>query len=341
MLTVSLDVHAGASQMAVVDATGEVIREQRIATTPEALARAVDAVPGPKRVVFEQGPMARLIRDALTGRCEEIICADPAHNALIARAEDASDERDARRLATLAQVKSVRAVYVPGEPYRSLRALQVYGHQVERAMTAVKNRITALLRSQGVRYRGRQPYGERGRTALRRELTSPAIRWQLDSLYRRLESLAAEKKRCRREVSKISRGLPVLRRLRQIPGVGPVTALVLVAWIADPHRFRSPSALSSYAGLGIGQGSTNWKPVGRARASKRGNRELKRILFLAARAAGRSQSALGRRHRARLDAGWDISKVRRDIARTILKTAVSMWRNQTDYDEGRITVPCA
>lgn len=341
MLTVSLDVHAETSQMAVVTESGEVIVERKVATTPQALARAVEAVPGAKRVVFEQGPLARLIQDALEGRCEELICADPAHNALIARAEDASDERDARRLATLAQVKSVRGVYVPGEPWRSLRALQLYAHQLERAMTAVKNRIKALYRSQGVGYRGQQPYGKRGRTALRRPLNSPAARWQLDSLYRRLDGLADERRRCGRELWKITRGLPIIRRLRQIPGVGPVSALVLVAWITDPHRFRSPSALSSYAGLGVGQGSTNWKPVGRARASRRGNRELKRVLMLAARAAGASHGALGRRHQARLAAGWDISKVRRDIARTILKTAVSMWRNQTDYDESRIGIPSA
>lgn len=340
MWTVSLDVHAGASQMVVVSEAGEVVMERKVATTAEALAEAVRAVSDPKRVVFEEGPLSGLIHDALASLAAEVISADPTRNALIALDERSDDARDARHLAELAQLGRVRPVFVPPEPYRSLRGAQVYARRLGEEIGAVKNRIKGLCRRGGVRYHGRSPYRPAHRADLIARLPEPA-RWQMASLCRRLDALRDEHRGAWRELRRLAARLPVVRRLQQIPGVGPVTAITLVAWLVAPTRFRSPSALVAYAGLGLGQRVTNWKPLGRTRASRRGNREIKRVLFLAARAAGCSESALGRRHRARQAHGWDISKTRRDIARTILKAAAALWRNGTKYDDDKISVPDA
>jgi len=130
-----------------------------------------------------------------------------------------------------------------------------------------------------------------------------------------------------------------VERLCTIPGVGPVIARTLVGWIAEPTRFKSRSALYSYAGLGLGQGWTNWQPVGRARASRRGNRCVKRALFLAARSASRGHSALARRYQARREEGWEDRKAIRDLARVILKIAVLLWRKGATYDDAAVSVP--
>lgn len=77
---------------------------------------------------------------------------DPTRNALIARAEDASDEKDAVRLAELANNRSTREVYVPEEPYRTLRSLTRYDHTLADPVTAAKNALKALCR----RWTGRE-----------------------------------------------------------------------------------------------------------------------------------------------------------------------------------------
>jgi transposase len=97
--------------------------------------------------------------------------------------------------------------------------------------------------------------------------------------------------------------------------------------------------LRSYGGIGLGQGITNWKPVGRSRASKRGNREIKRVLFLAAEAATKSHSRLAERYAAHLRAGWKRDAAIRDLARTILDTASCLWRKGLPYEDRRVTVP--
>ena len=39
--------------------------------------------------------------------------------------------------------------------------------------------------------------------------------------------------------------------LRQIPGIGPIRAAVLMAVMETPHRLRTKRQLSNYCGLGL------------------------------------------------------------------------------------------
>jgi transposase len=339
MKTIALDVHADLSQMAVMTKDGEVLLEMQVQTRPEELRRVVSGIPGPKRVVFEEGPMSGLIHDALKDVADEVVSVDPAHNALIGRAEDASDERDAVRLGTLANNRSTRPVYVPEEPHRTLRSLTRYDYKLACAVTGVKNAMKALCRRWAVPCKGAAVYRKETRGEFVSQLPSSPVRWQLSSLGRRLDSLRLERIRAKRSVARMSRKLPVVEMLKQMPGVKHVVAPTLVAWIVDPTRFKSRSALASYCGLGLGQGFTNWKPVGRARASRRGNRQLKRVLFIAAEAAIKGDNAFGRRYQARIATGWDRRKAIRDAARTILFTACAIMRTRKEYDDGRVNVP--
>jgi transposase len=336
---VSLDVHKDASQLAVVSEAGEVLFEMKVATEREALRRVVRGIAGPKRVVFEEGPLSGMLHDALGDLCEEVVSCDPSHNALIALAEDSNDERDARRLAKLAQMEAVRPVYVPPEPYRTLRSLLVHDEKLQRSITGVKNRIQGLCGRHGLRSVARSLYTTRRRQAVMEKIEKGAIRWQMESLCRLLDQLRQERVGTHRVIAREAKGLPEIERIDTIPGAGPITARTLVAWIADPKRFRGRSALCSYGGLGLGQGYTDWKPISRARASKRGNRAIKRVLFLAARAAVKSKSALARRYEAQRQAGLDERAATRNLARTILFLACSLWKKGKHYDDTCVAVP--
>ena len=339
MKTVTLDAHSGESQMAVVMETGEVVYETRVETTREALRRAVGGVTGPKRVVYEEGPLSAMIHDALKDVAEEVISCDPTRNALIATAEDSSDERDARRLAMLHRLGATHRVHVVEEPYRTLRSLVHHDYKRAQDVTRVKNQIKALFRRWGIRVRGAGVYRSAGRKEMRKELPKGRVRWQLDSLGRLLDAFRLERLRAQRMIAKQARPIGAVKRLKTIPGMGPKTTPAIVAWIAGPERFKSRNALSSYAGLGLKQDVTHWEMVGHAHASKRGNRELKRALLLAARGALKGTSALRRRYDARREAGWEDRKAIRDIARTILFIACAIWQKRREYDDAKVKVP--
>jgi transposase len=280
-----------------------------------------------------------LIHDALHGIVDELISSDTTRNALVARSEDSNDLRDARRLITLDRAGVLSAVHVPDEPHRSLRSLLTHDRRLTQLMNGTKNRIKALCRRHGITVKGVGVYKARGREEALAEVEPAAVSWQLDSLYRHMDFLRYERTAVHRVLTNQVRGIREVELLQSIPGVGPITARTLVAWIIDPKRFRTRSALSSYAGLGIGQSYTNWSPVGRSRASKRGQRAVKRVIFLAANAAIRGRNAFARRYAARIAAGWEHRKAIRDIARTILFTVRAVWTTGEEYQDERVAVP--
>ena len=175
---VALDVHSELCQLvAASEETGEVFLELKVPSTAEDLRRVVGGIGGFKRVVFEEGPLSGMIRDALEGVAEEIVSCDPTRNALIARSEHSNDEVDARRLATLSRVGALHPVYVPKEPYRTLRSLSCYDWTLAQAITAVKSRIKALCRRYGVRCRGVGVYRLAGRKEAISKVPTEAARW--------------------------------------------------------------------------------------------------------------------------------------------------------------------
>jgi transposase len=338
--TIALDVHKDWTQLtAASDQTREILLELKVRTSQEELRRVVSGIPGPKRVVFEEGPLSGLIRDALKGTAEEIISCDPTRNALIARSEDSNDENDSRRLITLSRAGAIHAVYVPEEPYRTLRSIVVYDDNLARNVTRVKNQIKALCRRCGVRYQGVGIYSRGGRKPIIESLSSWALKWQAESLYRRLDSLCGERVRAHRILVKFIRRIPRAKQLESIPGIKTKLSGVITSWIVDASRFGSRNAVSSYAGLGIAQGWTNWQPAGRAYASRRGQRALKRALFIAARAAVTGKNAFARRYEARLLSGWEDRKAIRDIARQILFAAYALLKRGGLYKDERIRIP--
>lgn len=339
MKVVSLDLHAEASQVCVMDENGKVVMEMPVPTEARRLRDVVSAVSGPKCVVFEEGPLSSLVTRALEDVADRVVSCDPAHNALIARDESSNDERDARHLAKLYRLEAVREVYVPGEPYLSLRSLLVHRLNTVRLGTRVKNRIKALARGCGIRTQGRYLYRKKTRARALEGIDSPQMCWQMQSLWRLLDEIEGEVAGAMKKIREMTSHFPAAENLQTVPGIGPVVCADLLAWIAEPERFDSRGAVNSYAGLGLGQGVTSWQPVGPARASRRGNRHLKRALFLAANSAANTPTALGDRYRIRLRQGWDRKKALRDLARKILHISMVIMTKGATYDDSKVNGP--
>lgn len=331
MIIVSLDVHSESSQLVAMNQDGEIFIEMKVATKTDELRRVIEGIKGRKRVVFEEGPMSGMIHDALVDIVDEIISCDATQNALIASSEKKSDESDARWLARLAKLHMINPVYIPREPYRTLRSILVHDYNLMKKVTGIKNQIKAMCRRNKISYQGTSVYAGKNRPDLLKQLPNPTLRWQMEGLYREYDMLRVERVGAHRVMGRLCSDMPHVELLKTIPGIGNLIARTLVGWIVDPSRFPTRSKLGAYAGLGLGQGFTNWQALAPARASKRGQRMLKRVLFLAANAAIKGDNALARRYKARIQAGWDHRKAMRDIARKILFIAVGMMEHGGEY----------
>jgi transposase len=127
-----------------------------------------------------------------------------------------------------------------------------------------------------------------------------AINTEIDDSIRPLLTLGRETiERCQRTeyalVSSLERD-PLLqeriRRLRTVPGVGPITALNWALEMGDISRFRSIKQAVSYCGL-CGDERSSADKVMRTPISKQRNKHIQHVLVEAAKLAPRLRPGAG------------------------------------------------
>ena len=133
-----------------------------------------------------------------------------------------------------------------------------------------------------------------------------AMRAALRPLVSALFTLNEEVAVLNKAILRQHRGSETSQRLATVPGIGTLTATVLVATVSEPEMFSGGREFAAWIGLVPRQHSTG----GKARLghiSKMGNRDLRRLLVVGAHAAlyriksGKTQSALADWARKLLD----------------------------------------
>lgn len=76
-----------------------------------------------------------------------------------------------------------------------------------------------------------------------------------------------------------------VKLITSIPGIGPLTAAVIIAETKGFELIRSKKQLTSYAGLDVKEKESGTSVKGKPRISKRGNRYLRKAMYMPALAA--------------------------------------------------------
>jgi transposase len=96
----------------------------------------------------------------------------------------------------------------------------------------------------------------------------------LASVWERIDALEAQ-------IVARHRADEVSRRLASIPGIGPITAMAIVATVPDPSMFRSGREFAAWLGLTPKSHSSGGKEK-LGRISKRGDRYIRHLLYIGA-----------------------------------------------------------
>jgi transposase len=213
--------------------------------------------------------------------------------------------------------------------------VRLYGKTVQDG-TRLKNRIRAKYRQQGLTVGGREVFAAEGREAYLRRVKRPTIRLLLEVLYQELDAVEAAAECLARRLSGMLGHRREYRRLLPIPGIGPVTAAILVAVIDDPHRFATTRKFWNYAGLSVRHPWSGRPDQAKTGGSSSGHRLLKYAAMMAARHALRGDNRFSRHHAQMVKRGLDPAMADRTIARGILATVLAVWKDGTDYRESRL-----
>lgn len=235
------------SYLVALDESGELTDEGRVRTTEPALSRRFGGLE-PMRVVIEVGTHSRWVETLLSSLGHEVIVANPRKVSLITQNLRKSDQVDAELLARLgrADTKLLSPIEHRGvESHAALGVLKSRDAVVE-ARTKLVNHVRGTVKSAGHRLPSCS-------TATFHKLVDeiPAeLGEALGPIMGLLEALTQQIRAYDQTIERLCQEFfPETAVLRQIQGVGPVTALAFVTTLESPDRFKSSRAVGPFLGL--------------------------------------------------------------------------------------------
>lgn len=107
-------------------------------------------------------------------------------------------------------------------------------------------------------------------------------------LARELKRLIFLKENLQNEMIEKTENTPAFQVLVSIPGIGEITAALVIAELGDIHRFSNAKKLNAYVGIDIRRYQSG-KSYAQDRINKRGNKRARMILFFAIKNMIRAQ----------------------------------------------------
>lgn len=166
-------------------------------------------------------------------------------------------------------------------------------------------------------------------TALQQSLADiPELKRSLQSLLRHIDRLDRQLRRHLQQAVREADWHDEVRRCQTIAGIGPLTAIALVnAFHRGP--FKSSDAFVAFLGLDV-RVRDSGKQRGRRKLTKKGDPELRRLLYNAAMAA-RRRPDWAHWYQRYIDRGLKPVQVLVILARKLVRIAFAVMKQQTEY----------
>jgi transposase len=245
-----IDVSLECSSVCIVDASGKIVREGKVASEPEALIGWFGALGlRLERIGLEAGPLSQWLYAAMrqAGLAVELLETRQVRKALETMPVK-TDRNDARGIAQLMRLGWFRPVHCKSIAAQETRALLTARKLVQAKLKDVENSLRGILRGFGLKV---------GPT------TKRSFAGRIDELvagHANLEAIAAallavrtvllqELNAFEKRVRELARSHVKARLLMTTPSVGPIVALTYASAVDDPSRFRSSKAAGAHFGL--------------------------------------------------------------------------------------------
>jgi transposase len=245
-----IDVSLECSSLCVVDATGKIMRETKVASEPDALIAWFGSL-GLKvvRIGLEAGPLSQWLYAAMkqAGLAVELLETRHVRRALETMLVK-SDRNDARGIAQLMRHGWFRPVHCKSLAAQEVRALLTARKLVQSKLQDTENSLRGILRGFGLKVGKTTPARFAGRI---RDLVAghPSLEAIAQAMLAVHAVLQREFKGLEKRVRLLARSDPSTRLLMTTPGVGAIVALTYASAIDDPARFRSSKQVGAHFGL--------------------------------------------------------------------------------------------
>lgn len=163
----------------------------------------------------------------------------------------------------------------------------------------------------------------------------------LERMQARIRFLNSQEKEIKADltdiVNKDSDLKQVINNITTIPGVGELTAVIVLAETNGFELIRNKSQLSSYAGLDVKEKQSGTSVKGKPRISKKGNRNLRKSMHLPSLTAVKWDENFKNIYARLISKNGIKMKALVAVQRKILELIYILFKNETVYDKEYIT----
>ena len=202
------------------------------------------------------------------------------------RKSNKNDFIDAEAIAEAVTKQNMRFAQLKTEEQLDVQAMHRVRDRLVQRRTALINEIRGFLLERGITFAANPIHLRKSLAGVMEDAEqnlSPRLRWLLERLWQEWKQVEIDIQTITDEIERISKENALCRRLRQIPGFGPLVSTATVAAIGNGAAFRRGRDFAAWVGIVPRQYSTGGKQK-LFGISKRGNIYLRRMLIHAARA---------------------------------------------------------
>ena len=202
------------------------------------------------------------------------------------RKSNKNDFIDAESIAEAVTKENMRFVQIKTQEQLDVQAMHRVRDRLVQRRTALINEIRGFLLERGITFAAQPIYLRKNLPTVIEDAEqnlSPRLRWLLQRMWQEWKQVEIDIKAMTDEIERISNENALCRRLRQIPGFGPLVSTATVAAIGNGAAFRRGRDFAAWVGVVPRQYSTGGKQK-LFGISKRGNVYLRRMLIHGARA---------------------------------------------------------
>ncbi|MBL7073189.1 MAG: IS110 family transposase [Candidatus Omnitrophica bacterium] len=328
---IGLDAHSSTCTFCVMNEKGVELDNTTIRTNGRLLVNYLKSIKGDTTLTFEECELSSWLYEILVKEVDAVLVCNPVYNKEYKTRK--TDRLDARKLAKLLRGDFLTPVFHDGSSREKFRDLMsAYTDLVEEA-TRIKLRYKSLFRKSGNKVSGEKLYTDE---SFLKDLKRKDYNFIGKSLYHLLQEMEETRERYKKEIIKTSKRFEEIRKLKSLPGIGAIRAAHISAQVINPRRFASKYQSYNYCGL------VRHKQIsgGREYGSRKiwGNRVLKCVYKMASHDAIRGNNKLSKYYESLRKKGVNDKSARNAVSRKIAAISLSIWRNNSDYNESKVTI---
>ena len=242
---IGLDAHSKTCTFIAMKMDGEIIKEGTFKTTERNLKDLARSFEGTTALMFEETNIAQWVYCVLKDEVDKLIVCHPAH--LPRKSGPKNDYRDATHLVMQLRAGNYTQVHHEESPLMSLRSVVSHYEGAAVRLGILKQGFKALLRSEGITTESSHLTSRNENKW--QEIKNPSKKIVAERIFKEMNELEMNKKKWAEEFKANRFEIPLIKNLSSIPGVGPVRAHAIGAYMCTGHRFENKHKLWSYAKL--------------------------------------------------------------------------------------------